>query len=406
MVEYSVINFILIMALCLVSTAPVFRGRLAGDRNRNVIEMFLDAYRFERDYFYDPNMHGVDWAGLKDRYGRLLNDAVTRWDVNFVLGEFIAELNASHTYRGGGDAYSPGRDGYGGNGDAFSPSRPTGGGNDAYSPARHGSQDAYTDPGQPVDNGGAGYGTPYGPPPGDGGAPYGEGPPPAQGSGSHYEQNEIIAAGHGFFGAISQGLGWADPPSRRSHRELTKDETTRPRGRRRKVRIQRDAMPYELVIRMQEEERLKEHGAHYGIVDSVHRWLWGLAAEARLRELDVDVAEVAPEEMVERVAGLVEAERLELRIDLACGRFEAGEDPALRELETPGFEALPDAAALRLAENEAGGVPDLVAERAVAGHPLGIERNVAARAVEQRQREAHRVGAVFADQVLRVEPPR
>ena len=66
-------------------------------------QMFLDAYRFERDYFYDPNMHGVDWAGLKDRYGRLLNDAVTRWDVNFVLGEFIAELNASHTYRGGGD---------------------------------------------------------------------------------------------------------------------------------------------------------------------------------------------------------------------------------------------------------------------------------------------------------------
>jgi tricorn protease len=70
-------------------------------------QMFLDAYRFERDYFYDPSMHGVDWAGLKDRYGRLLNDAVTRWDVNFVLGEFIAELNASHTYRGGGDEERP-----------------------------------------------------------------------------------------------------------------------------------------------------------------------------------------------------------------------------------------------------------------------------------------------------------
>jgi tricorn protease len=66
-------------------------------------QMFADAYRFERDYFYDPNMHGVDWDGLKSRYGRLLEDAVTRWDVNFVLGELIAELNASHTYRGGGD---------------------------------------------------------------------------------------------------------------------------------------------------------------------------------------------------------------------------------------------------------------------------------------------------------------
>ena len=66
-------------------------------------QMFADAYRFERDYFYDPGMHGVDWAATRDRYARLLEDAVTRWDVDFVLGEFIAELNASHTYRGGGD---------------------------------------------------------------------------------------------------------------------------------------------------------------------------------------------------------------------------------------------------------------------------------------------------------------
>ncbi len=70
-------------------------------------QMFTDTYRFERDFFYDPNMHGVDWAGLRTRYAKLLEDAVTRWDVNFVLGEFIAELNASHTYRGGGDEEHP-----------------------------------------------------------------------------------------------------------------------------------------------------------------------------------------------------------------------------------------------------------------------------------------------------------
>ncbi|MPZ19435.1 MAG: peptidase S41 [Luteitalea sp.] len=66
-------------------------------------QMFADTYRLERDFFYDPNMHGVDWAAARDRYAKLLDAAVTRWDVNFVLGEFIAELNASHTYRGGGD---------------------------------------------------------------------------------------------------------------------------------------------------------------------------------------------------------------------------------------------------------------------------------------------------------------
>lgn len=66
-------------------------------------QIFMDTWRFERDYFYDPGLHQVDWNEMRDRYGKLLQDAVTRWDVNFVLGELIAELNASHTYRGGGD---------------------------------------------------------------------------------------------------------------------------------------------------------------------------------------------------------------------------------------------------------------------------------------------------------------
>jgi tricorn protease len=66
-------------------------------------QMFEDVYRFQRDYFYDAGMHGVDWPGLKQRYGKLLADAVTRWDVDFLIGEFIGELNASHTYYGGGD---------------------------------------------------------------------------------------------------------------------------------------------------------------------------------------------------------------------------------------------------------------------------------------------------------------
>ena len=70
-------------------------------------QMFMDTYRFERDFFYDPNMHGVDWAGLRDRYAKLLGDAVTRWDVNWVIGEFLGELNSSHTYHGGGDEEQP-----------------------------------------------------------------------------------------------------------------------------------------------------------------------------------------------------------------------------------------------------------------------------------------------------------
>ncbi len=66
-------------------------------------QLFTDTWRIERDYFYDPHMHGVDWEAMRIRYGALMKDAVTRWDVNYVLGELIAELNASHTYRSGGD---------------------------------------------------------------------------------------------------------------------------------------------------------------------------------------------------------------------------------------------------------------------------------------------------------------
>ena len=70
-------------------------------------QIFTDAWRMERDFFYDPNMHGVDWNGMRERYGALLADVVTRWDLNFLIGELIAELNSSHTYRGGGDTETP-----------------------------------------------------------------------------------------------------------------------------------------------------------------------------------------------------------------------------------------------------------------------------------------------------------
>jgi tricorn protease len=72
-------------------------------------QMFTDVWRTYRDVFYDPGMHGLDWNALHSQYGGLLEDAVTRWDVNFVIGELIGEVNASHTYVGGGDTETPRR---------------------------------------------------------------------------------------------------------------------------------------------------------------------------------------------------------------------------------------------------------------------------------------------------------
>ena len=54
-------------------------------------QIFADAWRIERDFFYDPALHGVDWTAMKDRYGRLIDACTTRNDVNIVLGELLGE---------------------------------------------------------------------------------------------------------------------------------------------------------------------------------------------------------------------------------------------------------------------------------------------------------------------------
>jgi tricorn protease len=66
-------------------------------------QIFNDAWRRYRDFFYDPNMQQVDWNAMKKEYSNLLEDAITRWDVNNVLQEMAAELSAGHTYVFGGD---------------------------------------------------------------------------------------------------------------------------------------------------------------------------------------------------------------------------------------------------------------------------------------------------------------
>src|SRR5690606_18262051 len=70
-------------------------------------QIFHDSWRFMRDFFYDKNMHGVDWQKVKQDYGALVSSCVDRADINFLIGEMIGELDASHTYRGGGAQETP-----------------------------------------------------------------------------------------------------------------------------------------------------------------------------------------------------------------------------------------------------------------------------------------------------------
>jgi tricorn protease len=66
-------------------------------------QIFMDTWRRHRDFFYDPAMHQVDWDEMRERYGALLDDARTRWDVSFIQSNLAAELSAGHTYTFGGD---------------------------------------------------------------------------------------------------------------------------------------------------------------------------------------------------------------------------------------------------------------------------------------------------------------
>jgi len=61
-------------------------------------QIFTDAWRRHRDFFYVENMHGVDWDAVYDRYHDMLDDAVSREDVSFVIAEMISELNVGHAY--------------------------------------------------------------------------------------------------------------------------------------------------------------------------------------------------------------------------------------------------------------------------------------------------------------------
>lgn len=66
-------------------------------------QIYRETWRVSRDFFYDPDMHGVDWDAAGRKYEALLPAVASRSDLNYVLGELIAQLNCGHAYVGGGD---------------------------------------------------------------------------------------------------------------------------------------------------------------------------------------------------------------------------------------------------------------------------------------------------------------
>lgn len=66
-------------------------------------EAYLDAWRLERDYFYDRNMHHVAWTTIRDKYVEFIGRVRNREELNDLIGDMVSELSALHTFVVGGD---------------------------------------------------------------------------------------------------------------------------------------------------------------------------------------------------------------------------------------------------------------------------------------------------------------
>jgi tricorn protease len=73
------------------------------DRRAEWAQIFNESWRQMRDFFFAPNMHGVNWKKMKENYSQLLPHVNHRVDLTYIIGEMIGELNIGHAYVGGGD---------------------------------------------------------------------------------------------------------------------------------------------------------------------------------------------------------------------------------------------------------------------------------------------------------------
>ena len=66
-------------------------------------QMFIEAWRLERDYFYDRGMHGNDWPAILQRYLPLVDRVTDRDELSDLLAQMVSNLSALHTFVRGGD---------------------------------------------------------------------------------------------------------------------------------------------------------------------------------------------------------------------------------------------------------------------------------------------------------------
>ena len=77
--------------------------RMKLDREAEWRQMFDEAWHYERDFFYDPAMHGNDWNAVRSRYRPLVPYVRHRADLTYLLDQVNGELSVGHSFVFGGD---------------------------------------------------------------------------------------------------------------------------------------------------------------------------------------------------------------------------------------------------------------------------------------------------------------
>lgn len=77
--------------------------RMKLDPQKEWRQIFDEAWRFERDYFYVENLHGADWDAVYEKYSPWVDDVRHRSDLTYLLDIMGGELSVGHSFTGGGD---------------------------------------------------------------------------------------------------------------------------------------------------------------------------------------------------------------------------------------------------------------------------------------------------------------
>ncbi len=85
------------------SSIPTDKLTVRIDPRAEWQQIYDEVWRINRDYFYDPGMHGADWAAMAEKYSGFLTDVTSRADLNRVLRWMCSEIAVGHHRVGGGD---------------------------------------------------------------------------------------------------------------------------------------------------------------------------------------------------------------------------------------------------------------------------------------------------------------